>query len=89
MMLRIFDRLVLVLLLCGPLQAVALELEGPLLQGGVVIGRVAPGTPVSLDGQVLRVSEDGLFVIGFDRDSPKTHTLVAGAVAPSDLRPGA
>lgn len=79
MMLRIFDRLVLVLLLCGPLQAVALELEGPLLQGGVVIGRVAPGTLVSFDGQALRVSEDGLFVIGFDRDSPKTHTLVAGA----------
>ncbi|MEP7339775.1 MAG: hypothetical protein ABI977_18700, partial [Acidobacteriota bacterium] len=38
MMLRIFDRLVLVLLLGGPLQALALELEGPLLQGGLVIG---------------------------------------------------
>ena len=79
MILRILDRLLLALLLCGPLPAVALELAGPLLQGGVVIGQVAPGTPVSLDGHALRVSEDGLFVIGFDRDSPQSHTLVAGA----------
>ncbi len=79
MMSGILDRLLLALLLCGPLPAVALELEGPLLQGGVVIGQVAPGTPVSLDGRALRVSEDGLFVIGFDRDSPQSHTLVAGA----------
>ena len=79
MMSGILDRLLLALLLCGPLPAVALELEGPLLQGGVVIGQVAPGTPVSLDGHALRVSEDGLFVIGFDRDSPQSHTLVAGA----------
>ena len=79
MMSGILDRLLLALLLCGPLPAVALELAGPLLQGGVVIGQVAPGTPVSLDGRALRVSEDGLFVIGFDRDSPQSHTLVAGA----------
>ncbi|MBK6583924.1 MAG: M23 family metallopeptidase [Gammaproteobacteria bacterium] len=79
MMSGILDRLLLALLLCGPLPAAALELEGPLLQGGVVIGQVAPGTPVSLDGRALRVSEDGLFVIGFDRDSPQSHTLVAGA----------
>ncbi|MBP6053962.1 MAG: M23 family metallopeptidase [Pseudomonadales bacterium] len=79
MMSGILDRLLLALLLCGPLPAAALELEGPLLQGGVVIGQVAPGTPVSLDGHALRVSEDGLFVIGFDRDSPQSHTLVAGA----------
>ena len=56
----------------------ALELTGPLVQGGVVIGRVAPGTPVSLDGRRVRVSGDGVFVIGFDRDSPVSHTLVAG-----------
>ena len=79
MMSGILDRLLLALLLCGPLPAAALELEGPLLQGGVVIGQVVPGTPVSLDGHALRVSEDGLFVIGFDRDSPQSHTLVAGA----------
>ena len=56
----------------------ALELQGPLVQGGVVIGRVAPGTPVTLDGRRVRVAGDGIFVIGFDRDAPRTHTLTAG-----------
>ncbi len=57
----------------------ALELQGPLVQGGVVMGRVAAGTPVTLDGRRVRVSGDGVFVIGFDRDSAASHALVAGA----------
>ena len=36
----------------------ALELDGPLVQGGVVIGKVAPGTRVALDGRALRVADD-------------------------------
>jgi murein DD-endopeptidase MepM/ murein hydrolase activator NlpD len=71
-------RVALALLACLPLAAAALELHGPLTQGGVVIGRVAPGTPVRLDGRRVRVAEDGLFVIGFDRDAPAKHTLEAG-----------
>jgi hypothetical protein len=66
----------LALLPAGALRA--LELQGPLVQGGTVLGRVAPGTPVTLDGRRVRVSGEGVFVIGFDRDSPATHTLVAG-----------
>ena len=57
----------------------ALELDGPLVQGGVVIGKVAPGTRVALDGRALRVAADGSFVIGFDRDAPVKHVLMAGA----------
>jgi murein DD-endopeptidase MepM/ murein hydrolase activator NlpD len=59
--------------------ACTLELDGPLVQGGVVIGKVAPGTRVALDGRALRVSADGRFVIGFDRDAPVKHVLKAGA----------
>jgi len=70
----------LLTLLCGvTAQADALELDGPLVQGGVLIGRVAPGTEVSLDGRAVRVAADGSFLIGFDRDAPKRHVLVAGA----------
>jgi murein DD-endopeptidase MepM/ murein hydrolase activator NlpD len=46
-----------------------LHLEGALVQGGLVRGQVAPGTRVWLDGRELRVSEDGWFVFGFDRDA--------------------
>jgi murein DD-endopeptidase MepM/ murein hydrolase activator NlpD len=56
----------------------ALELHGPMVQGGVLIGRVEPGTPVTLNTAPVRVSADGLFVIGFDRDAKTSATLRAG-----------
>ena len=58
--------------------AFALELRGPLVQGGVVIGRTAPGTPVWLEDRPVRVSAQGLFVIGFDRDAPASQRLRVG-----------
>ncbi len=56
-------------------RAFALELNGPMQQGGMVIGRVAPGSVVFLDEQPVKVSEQGIFVIGFDRDAPATVRL--------------
>jgi murein DD-endopeptidase MepM/ murein hydrolase activator NlpD len=46
------------------------------IQGGLVIGRVAPGAAVALDGRKLRVDPDGRFVIGFNRDQKPEATLV-------------
>ncbi|MEO0960972.1 MAG: M23 family metallopeptidase [Pseudomonadota bacterium] len=48
--------------------ALALELNGDLSQGGMVIGTVEPGSEVSLDGAMLPVTDEGKFVIGFGRD---------------------
>jgi len=39
-----------------------------LTQGGLVVGRVAPGTRLALDGRALRVSPDGDYAYGFGRD---------------------
>lgn len=57
-------------------QASELHFEGELIQGGLVRGQVAPGSAVRLDGRELRVSEDGWFVFGFDRDAPGHAELV-------------
>ena len=57
----------MVLLAVSP--AAALELEGKFTQGGLVIGRVDPGTAVNVGGQDVRVSADGLFLVGLGRDS--------------------
>jgi murein DD-endopeptidase MepM/ murein hydrolase activator NlpD len=65
-----------VLLMVVSLPAFALELEGPLLQGGMVIGRIAPGSSVMLDKQPVAVSAEGVFVLGFDRDANANATLV-------------
>lgn len=53
-------------------------LDGRLEQGGIVLGRVAPGTPVSLDGRPVPVDHQGRFLLGFSRDAT-TATLNAGS----------
>jgi murein DD-endopeptidase MepM/ murein hydrolase activator NlpD len=55
----------------------AISLEGALEQGGLVRGRVAPGTALALDGRTVRVAPDGQFILGFGRDAPAHISLVA------------
>ena len=52
-----------------------LELDGTLKQGGLVIGRTSPGAEVRFDGRPVRVSADGVFLIGFHRDESPSATL--------------
>lgn len=46
------------------------ELRGPLMQGGLIIGQAPAGSQVRLDSQALRVSPQGNFVFGLGRDHP-------------------
>ena len=60
--------------------ASALELEGPVTQGGLIVGRAEPGARVALDGRAIRVAPDGRFLIGFSRDhGPRAGLTVTGA----------
>ncbi len=52
----------------APLAAHELRLDGPLIQGGLVIGATEPDAAVRIDGQRVRVSAEGIFLIGFGRD---------------------
>jgi len=52
-----------------------LILEGSFVQGGLVVGHVPPGSAVSVDGQPVRVSADGVFLTGFHRDAPERSEL--------------
>lgn len=49
--------------------AADLPLQGELVQGGLVQGMARPGTRLYLDGQPVRVDENGRFLLGFDRDA--------------------
>jgi hypothetical protein len=53
-----------------------MELQGSLTQGGLVWGKVPPGSLVSLDGMALDVLEDGTTIAGFGRDAPATAQLL-------------
>jgi murein DD-endopeptidase MepM/ murein hydrolase activator NlpD len=53
----------------------AFELAGEAVQGGLMFGRVEPGTSVSLDDTPVQVSFEGRFVIGFGRDEEGVRLL--------------
>ena len=89
--------LLVVSLMCGfAVQAGAqppYQLEGQVLQGGLVFGKTVPGSRVYQDGQALRVSAAGDFLLGFTRDAPPTSQLrielPAGEVVEQTLEVGA
>ena len=47
-----------------------LKFAGDFVQGGLVQGVAQPGARVKVDGKPVRVSEAGLFLVGFGRDAP-------------------
>jgi len=54
-----------------------LELTGSVTQGGLVVGLTEPDAKISLDGRAMRVSNEGLFLLGFGRDAAPQSQLVA------------
>jgi len=54
----------------------ALELKGALSQGGMLVGRVSPGTIVTLMERRIAVDNDGTFVFGLGRNAPSEIKLV-------------
>jgi murein DD-endopeptidase MepM/ murein hydrolase activator NlpD len=66
----------LLLLLAAPVSA-EMALDGAIRQGGLVEGRVEPGSRVEIDGKAVRVSREGIFLLGFDRDhGPQSRVVV-------------
>lgn len=49
--------------------------EGTFSQGGLVVGTTRPGATVMLDNQNVRVSQDGIFLLGFGRDAKSEWQL--------------
>ena len=62
-------------LLCWQAAALAFEIEGEAIQGGLMFGQCSPGCSATLDEQEILVSPEGRFVIGFDRDETGARSL--------------
>lgn len=68
---------ILLAVLALPLAAAPrLELEGRFAQGSIVFGRTDPDASVYFADREVRVSPEGVFVIGFGRDADATARLV-------------
>jgi len=48
----------------------AIRCEGPFVQGGTTICQAPPGSRIQLGDAGTTADRDGVFVVGFDRDSP-------------------
>lgn len=68
-----------------------LSFSGALKQGGLVIGKAAPATQVTVNGAPVLVSADGLFAFGFEYDQKNPTAVVArfadGATETRELTP--
>lgn len=67
--------LALLVVVIFALPAEAVELNGSMIEGGMMVGTAPAGSTVALDGEAVATNPDGLFVIGFHRDAPETQTL--------------
>ncbi len=56
------------LLLATGMVSAEVSFEGPRIQGGMLQGSVAAGSKVTVDGNPVRVSPEGLFIVGLGRD---------------------
>ncbi len=58
-------------------EAPELVLEGDRVQGGLMQGKTLPGSVVKVDGEEIRVSDKGVFLVGFGRDAPAESKVKA------------
>ena len=58
----------LIIFLFISFKAYALEFNGKFIQGHFIIGKTDPGTKILIDKKNIKVSKEGFFVFGLDRD---------------------
>ena len=65
---KIIFRLLLIVSFLLPVQLNAIEFKGKFLQGHYIIGKTEPSAKIKINKKQIRVSNDGYFVFGIDRD---------------------
>ena len=61
-------KLLLILAIIFSTNVYAVEFKGKFIQGHFIIGQTEPGSKIIIDKKEIKVSKDGYFVFGLDRD---------------------
>ena len=61
-------KLLLILAIIFSTNVYAVEFKGKFFQGHFIIGQTEPGSKIIIDKKKIKVSKDGYFVFGIDRD---------------------
>jgi len=72
---KIIIRLLLILIILIPSHLSAIEFQGKFIQGHYIIGTTDPSIRIIIDNKEIKVSEDGFFVFGIDRDRKFNLTI--------------
>ena len=65
---KIIFRLIFLIIFLIPTNLNAIEFKGKFLQGHYIIGKTEPSAKIIIDKKEVKVSKDGYFVFGLDRD---------------------
>ena len=58
----------IIILILLNFKSYAVEFQGKFIQGHFIIGKTEPGTEISIDKKKIKVSKDGYFAFGLDKD---------------------
>ncbi len=65
---KVIYRLLLLVALFFSTQSFAVEFEGKFIQGHFIIGKTEPGSSIFVDKKKVKVSKDGYFAFGIEKD---------------------
>ena len=81
-----FPLLFILVVLGLPVFGSELSLQGNIEQGALILGKVAPGTDISVNGRRVHVDDTGVFLFGLGRDHPQILILEARFTDGSTVR---
>jgi murein DD-endopeptidase MepM/ murein hydrolase activator NlpD len=73
---KIISKLLFVIIFFTTTQLNAIEFKGKFLQGHFIIGITDPSSEIIIDKKKVKVSKDGYFVFGIDRDRKFDLTII-------------
>ena len=65
---KVIHRLLLLVALFFSTQSFAIEFQGKFIQGHFIIGKTEPGSSIFIDKKKVKVSNDGYFAFGIEKD---------------------
>ena len=65
---KVIYRLLLLVSLFFSTQSFAIEFQGKFIQGHFIIGKTDPGSSIFVDKKKVKVSKDGYFAFGIEKD---------------------
>jgi hypothetical protein len=65
---KVIYKFLLALLIFSTSQVNAVEFQGKFIQGHYILGKTNPNAKIIIDKKEVKISKDGFFVFGIDRD---------------------